>query len=261
MKRLLILFTGILCYAVGMGGLTCFILFVGGWSFLPVHIDSGMAQPLPVAIGINAALLLLFGLQHSIMARPRFKALWTRIIPEPLERSVYVFFSGLILLVLCLGWQRVHGSLWHIEALWLQSLVLAIQILGWSLAVFSSFIISHWELFGIQQVCSYWNQATSPRPEFVERSLYAWVRHPLQLGILIGLWATPSMTVSHFLLSAGMTVYILIGLSLEEKDLAASLGEPYEDYRSRVRMLIPVPRSPERKPWVLRSHSFSNRRV
>jgi protein-S-isoprenylcysteine O-methyltransferase Ste14 len=242
MSRFAIFVYGIVAYAVGMGGLTYFLLFMGGWSFLPVHIDSRPAGPLGPALVINVALIALFGLQHSIMARRWFKEMWTKIVPKAAERSTYVLASGILMMVICLGWQPVGGTLWHVDNRLARDILTAIQLIGWTIAVSASFMINHFELFGLQQVYYHLIGQPEPTPDFTSRYLYRFVRHPLQMGILIGMWSAPTMSVTHLMLAATMTLYILIGLHHEEDDLAATLGEPYDEYRRRVRMLIPIPK-------------------
>ena len=242
MSRLLNFIYGLVAYVVGLGGLVWFILFVGGWDFLPRHIDSGEPVSLSSALFMNLGLILLFGLQHSVMARQSFKSWWTKIIPSVAERSTYVFFSGIILGIICLFWQPVNGILWHVDNPTGEFILTAGYFLGWVIVVLASFLINHFELFGLQQVyCNLINKV-EPSPTFTERFLYKVVRHPLQFGVLIGMWAAPIMSMTHFMLSTAMSVYIFIGLYYEEKDLAATFGESYKDYQRRVRMLIPIPK-------------------
>ncbi|MEM7126083.1 MAG: methanethiol S-methyltransferase [Chloroflexota bacterium] len=242
MKRLFILLYGILGYMIGMGGLTYFILFVGGWDFLPFHIDSGAPDTLSSAFLINIGLITLFGLQHSVMARPSFKKAWTRIIPKSAERSTYVLISGVTMILICYFWQPVPGFLWKVENPVGWSLLTTGYGLGWVLAVVATFLINHFDLFGLQQVYLNLRNKPEPAPAFTETFLYRMVRHPLQLGILIGIWVAPTMSISHLILSVGMTTYIFIGLYFEEKDLVASLGKEYQAYQKRVPKILPLPR-------------------
>jgi len=238
--RLLILLYGIFAYLAGLAGLAYFVFFVGDWEYLPRHIDSPPRTPLATALGINTGLMLLFGVQHSAMARPSFKSLWTKVIPEPAERSTYVLLSGVVLLVLCWFWQPLDGTLWRMEHPAACFVIIGLQWGGWTLSVAATFAISHAELLGLRQVYLHWQRRPLPPPQFSERSLYRYVRHPIQLGVLIGLWASPTMSLSHLMLSAMMTTYILVGIQLEERDLLATLGEEYRRYRRRVPMLLPI---------------------
>ncbi len=242
MSRSLILIYGIVSYAVGLGGLVFFILFLGGWNFLPLHIDSSMPGPLVVALLVNTNLMALFGLQHSVMARRGFKNVWTKVIPQAAERSTYALLSGVVLCLIGIYWQPLAGTLWHVDNHIARTALMVIQLLGWVLVVVATFVINHFELFGLQQVYFNFVNKPEPSPDFTDRFLYKIVRHPLQLGVLIGIWSTPTMTMTHLMLSATMTVYIFVGLYYEEKDLVATLGQDYEDYQRRVRMILPIPK-------------------
>lgn len=239
--RILIFIYGLIAYAIGLGGLTLFLLWVGSWDFLPLHIDSQEPGPLVVALLANTTLILLFGVQHSVMARPSFKESFTKLIPKSAERSTYVLLSGLLMVAFCFYWQPVAGTLWNIENPTIRVALLAVQVLGWVIAVLATFLINHFELFGLQQI--YYGLIDQPLPklEFRQTFLYRIVRHPLQMGLLIGLWSAPTMTMTHVMLSATMTAYILIGLYYEEIDLVRTLGQPYKDYQKRVWMILPIP--------------------
>jgi protein-S-isoprenylcysteine O-methyltransferase Ste14 len=241
MVRFLVALYGALAYLVGMGGLALFMLYVGGWEFLPFHVDSEASQPLGVALAINAGLMLLLGIQHSVMARQGFKRVWTKVIPAAIERSTYVLLSGLVFALLCYFWEPVSGTLWQIQTPGVRTLLTGLHLAGWALVVLSSFVINHFELFGLQQVYYYFTGKPVPTPQFTERLLYRVVRHPLQLGVLMGLWFAATMSMTHLLLSSAMTVYILLGLYWEEKDLVAKLGPAYQAYQQRVPMLLPLP--------------------
>ncbi|MCB0127413.1 MAG: hypothetical protein KDE58_34355 [Caldilineaceae bacterium] len=242
MKRSLIALYGLIAYAVGMGGLVYFILFVGGWSFLPVHVNAGTPGPLWRALLINLGIILLFGVQHSVMARPTFKRQFTKLVPKAAERSTYVLLSGVMMLIISFGWQPLAGTIWQVDNPVGRLLLTVGYALGWMLAVVSTFVINHFELFGLQQVYLNLRNQPEPAPWFTDRFLYRMVRHPLQLGILIGIWVVPTMSMSLLFLSAAMTVYIFIGLYFEEKDLVASLGKEYLAYKQRVPKVLPFPR-------------------
>lgn len=240
--KTLVLIYGVLAYAIGMAGLFFFILFVGGWDFMPVHIESRTPGPVATALLVNVGLMVVWSLQHTVMARQGFKQVLTRYIPKAAERSTYVLLSGVLMFVLCFYWQPIAGNIWNVEGTTLGSILVGLYTLGWSITVLSSFLINHFELFGLHQVWLNFRNQPAPAPGFSQRFLYKIVRHPLQFGILMGLWFTPNMSTTHLHLAALMTIYILIGLHYEEIDLEKSLGDDYRNYKTRVRGLIPIPK-------------------
>ncbi len=237
---------GLLSYSLGLFGLTYFILFLGSWDFLPLHINSKPPGQSSTAWIINTLLMVLFAVQHSVMARTPFKQWLTQFIPAGAERATYVLLSGVVMLLMCLFWQPIAGTLWRFESGFLHGLLMAGYIAGWALALVSTFLINHFELMGLQQVYFHLKGKPEPPAHFTDRWLYKMVRHPLQLGVLIGIWVTPLMSFTHFSLALLMTIYIFIGLYFEEKDLAGSLGESYKKYQQRVPMLLPWPRKSKR---------------
>ncbi len=239
MRRLLVLTYGVLSYIIGLVGLLWFIVFIGPWDIIPTHIDSGGSQSLGLAILINIALVTLFGLQHSVMARQSFKTKLLKIMPEAMERSTYVLFSGVVMALICLYWQPIEGYLWRVDDTIGRGLLIAGFIFGWVFSTLATFLINHFELFGLQQVYFHLRDRSELSPSFEERYFYKRVRHPIQLGVLIGLWSSPDMSMTHLMLSITFTIYIFIGLYYEEKDLVSSLGEEYEGYQQRVRMMLP----------------------
>lgn len=239
MSRVIVFIYGLVSYVVGLGGLVCFILFISGWEFLPFHIDTGTPNSISYSILINLGLIFLFGLQHSIMARLPFKNKWIKIISPAAERSTYVLFSGIIMGLFCLYWQPLNGVLWQVENEVGKMALTAGFIFGWVLVVLSSFLINHFELFGLQQIYFNLMNKTEPPTHFTDRFLYKIVRHPMQLGVLIGLWLTPTMSMTHLMLSSVMSIYVFIGLYFEEKDLVKGLGENYSLYKKRVPLIIP----------------------
>ena len=241
-SALLLFGYGLVSYLLGLGALTFFVLWVAPWPFLPWHIDVGSGVELSQALAVDGGLLLLFGQQPSLMARPGFKRWLTRWLPAPAERSTYVWLSALAIGLICAFWQPLDGMAWSLQdpaAVWVLG---AGFVLGWGLAVWATFAIDHFELFGLHQAWRYLRGEPEPKPVFREVSLYRYVRHPMQLGVLIGLWSTPQMSLAHLLLALGMSVYVLIGLYFEERDLARELGSAYVDYRQRVSRLVPFVR-------------------
>lgn len=242
MSRILILIYGVFSYVVGLVTLLWFIVFIGPWDILPVHIDLEATQSLGLALLINIALVMLFGLQHSIMARPAFKIKLLKLIPEAMERSTYVLLSGVAMALIPLYWQSIDGLLWQVEDEIVRTLLIAGFIFGWAFSTLATFLINHFELFGLQQVYFNLRDKAEASPSFEERYFYKIVRHPIQLGVLIGLWSTPEMSMSHLMLSVTLSIYIFIGLYYEEKDLVNTLGKEYESYQQRVGMIFPFRR-------------------
>jgi methanethiol S-methyltransferase len=241
MKRLLTITYGAASYLVGLAAFVYLICFVGNIA-VPHSTDRGVAAPIGEAVAVNALLLGVFGVQHSVMARPAFKRWWTRTVPGSIERSTYVLVTGLVLLLLFWQWRTMPALIWDMT--WRPGrLVLQVLFwLGWAIALASTFMINHFDLFGLRQV--YLARRGRPYTELGFRSplLYRVVRHPLVLGFIVAFWATPRMTAGHLLFALATTGYILIALRLEERDLMAALGDQYRDYRRRVPMLFPWPR-------------------
>lgn len=242
MNKLLTFIYGIVAYLVGMAALTFFILFIGGWDFIPHHIDSGTAGPLGMAFIINIGLIAVFSVHHTVTARPSFKRAMEPVIPKAIERSTYVLISGVLLAAICLYWQALSGTLWDVNNGLVRTSLIILQIFGWTMVVAASFLINHFELFGLQRVYCNLVSKDEQNPHFTDRLLYKVVRHPLQLGIIIGMWSTPTMSMTHLMLASTMTIYIFIGLYYEEKDLVTFLGKDYEDYQKRVHKLLPIPK-------------------
>jgi len=188
---------------------------------------------------INVALVGLFVFQHTIMARTAFKQWWTKIVPVQVERSTYVLVTSLLLALLCWQWRPMQGVIWSVEDPTGKALLLGLFFLGWGIILFSSFIINHFDLFGLRQVWLHLVNREYHHLKFQVRSLYRFVRHPLMLGIVIAFWATPLMTTGHLLFAVLTTAYILIGIQFEERDLVRFHGEDYVDYREHVSMLVP----------------------
>ncbi len=238
MNRQLSFLYGLLCYGLFLAVFLYFIGFITDMP-LPKTVSSGVTGALAPALAVDVALILLFGLQHSTMARSGFKAWLTRYLSPAVERSTYVLATNLVLIVLFVFWRSVPGQLWQVEnRFWVDALYL-LCALGWLLVLIATFLTNHFDLFGLRQV--YLNLARKAYTPvmFKEVLLYRWIRHPMMLGILIGIWALPTMSNSHLLFSFGMTVYIVIGIHFEEIGLQAQLGEPYRRYRQRTVRLLP----------------------
>jgi protein-S-isoprenylcysteine O-methyltransferase Ste14 len=229
----------ILAYAVFFATFLYLICFVGNFAFAPVTVDKGPSAPVGLAIAIDVVLIALFGLQHSVMARPAFKERWTRIVPKTVERSVYVLAASAALLILFWFWRPIDAVIWDAGAGTLSGILTILFWVGWATVLLSTFLINHFELFGLQQAWLNLRGREPAPPVFHQPFLYKWVRHPLYLGFILAFWATPRMTAGHLLLAAGMSVYILIAIRHEERDLVDLFGADYEDYRQRVGMLTP----------------------
>lgn len=241
MKRLCYFAYGLTAYLVFFGTIVYLIGFVGDF-FVPKSIDSGNEQSVAWSIAIDLALIGLFAIQHTIMARPAFKKRWKRFVPEPIERSTFVLFASMIFLLLFWQWRPLATIVWHIEISTVQILLTAISLTGWGILFYSSFLIDHFDLFGLRQVFLYLRGQSYQPPHFMERSLYKVVRHPLMLGVLLGIWATPTMTLGHLVFALGFTSYIVVGVVFEERDLLKAHGDSYEQYRRRTRKFLPLPR-------------------
>jgi methanethiol S-methyltransferase len=240
MTRAFYLLFGVLAYLVFFATFLYLIAFVGDLPWVPRTVDRGHeVVGLAHAIAADIALIGLFGLQHSVMARQGFKRAWTRIVPQPAERSVYVLLASLVLIVLFWFWHPIPTMIWSISSPLLVYLLWGLFGLGWLIVLLSTFLLNHFELFGLQQV---WNSAggrPAAAPEFRTPLFYQRVRHPLYSGFILAFWATPAMSAGHLLLAAGMTVYILIAIRHEERDLVGLFGLQYQDYRRRAGMLFP----------------------
>jgi protein-S-isoprenylcysteine O-methyltransferase Ste14 len=239
MSRAATLLFAILAYALFFATFLYLICFVGNAGFAPVTVDRGPSAAMTMAIVIDVALIALFGLQHSVMARPAFKQRWTQIVPHALERSVYVVAASVALLILFWFWRPMDRVVWDVTSTALAGILTLLFWVGWLTVLLSTFLINHFELFGLQQAWLNLRGKQAEPPIFRQPFLYKFVRHPLYLGFFLAFWATPRMTAGHLLLAAGMGVYMLIAIRHEEHDLVGLFGKDYEEYRQRVGMLMP----------------------
>ena len=238
--RTAVLAYGVFSYGIFLATFLYLIGFVGS-GIVPKTIDSGATAPALESVLVNVGLLALFAIQHTIMARSRFKRWFTTIIPESIERSTFVLVSSLLLVAMVWLWRPMPEMIWHIEGA-VGIALYAVSGVGWGIALLSTFLIDHFDLFGLKQTFFYATGRTYQGPRFRERLLYKVCRHPLMLGFLIAFWFTPIMTVGHLLFAAVVTAYVLLALKIEEATLIEIHGAEYESYRKRVRMLIPIPR-------------------
>ncbi|MBV8143657.1 MAG: isoprenylcysteine carboxylmethyltransferase family protein [Gammaproteobacteria bacterium] len=236
-----VLFLGVFLYAVG---------FVENL-IVPKSIDSGASGPVALSLLIDAALLLLFAVQHSVMARAGFKRLWARVVPAEIERSTYVVFASLALALVCWQWRPLPQPVWSIDEPIAAKALLAVSWSGWGMVLLSTFLISHFHLFGLSQGFARLLGRRLPQPQFVTPFLYRWIRHPLYAGFILAFWATPHMSLGHLFFAVATTGYIFVGIWLEERDLTAYFGDRYRQYRATVGSLVPRVRlAAPRKPVV-----------
>jgi methanethiol S-methyltransferase len=218
MKRWLIFFYGVACYVIALATLLYAIGFVGN-IVVPKSIDSAPRVSLGLALLIDVTLLMLFAIQHSVMARPGFKRWWTRIVPKEAERSTYTLFASVILIALYAYWEPLGGGVWNVESPIGRAILLGLFALGWALVFLSSFLINHFDLFGLRQIWLQLRRQPYEELPFKTPALYRVVRHPLYVGLLLAFWSTPTMTVTHLVFAIATTLYILIAIQLEEHDL------------------------------------------
>ena len=237
MKRTLILLYGVGSYFLGVIGLACIILSIAGLRPFGFFLEDQSTGLHPAVW--NSVLVFIWGAIHTGMARPKFKQGLTKIVPEAAERSSYILVAGITSIALVGLWQQVPGQIWHIEQTSIAYLLWAIFIFGWVFLLGATFAINHFDLFGLRQVFLNFKNAERPPLKFTKRAMYKYIRHPIQTGVLIGVWATPTMTNTQIVLSIGFTLYIFVGLWFEERDLIAEHGEDYLQYRKETGKVLP----------------------
>jgi protein-S-isoprenylcysteine O-methyltransferase Ste14 len=239
-RRALVVGYGVMAYVIFLASLGYTVGFLAGVA-VPKGVDDGTVGPVWLALVVNLALLSLFAVQHSVMARPWFKRWWTRLIPAPIERSTYVLASSLVVALLLWQWRPLPDQVWSVPAGWARALLWTLYLLGWALLVLSTVLIGHFDLFGLKQVLAQARNRRYAEPGFAEPWLYRIVRHPLLVGFLIAFWAAPDMSVGRLLFAAVASGYIVVAVRFEEHDLRQQLGAPYESYLKRVPRFVPRP--------------------
>jgi len=240
MSRATAILFAIVCYAIFFATFLYLVGFIGDFAVIAKTVDRpGASVGVGGAVIIDLALIALFGIQHSVMARPGFKKAWTKIVPPVAERSVYVLLASIALMVMFAFWQPIDAVVWNAVSPLARGVLWALFWAGFGIVLISTFLINHFELFGLQQAWLHTRGHHEQPPQLREPSLYRFVRHPMMGGFFLAIWAIPTMTAGHLLLAAGLSVYILVALHYEERDLVGLFGADYENYRGRVGMLVP----------------------
>ncbi len=236
--RLIVMLYGIICYVLFFGTFLYFIAFVGGF-YLPRHLSLEVARTTNSALLINIALIFFWGIQHSIMARSWFKNAIEKLVPHHVERSTYVLISAIVLAIIMYYWQPMGGIVWQVENTALKSVIWGVFAFGWVLILISTFLTDHFDLFGLRQTWLYFRKKDYTNVVFTKRWFYHWIRHPMMLGMLLVFWFVPVMTMTHLVFSIGMSLYVLIGIYFEEHALAKIHGQPYVEYQTETKKMIP----------------------
>ena len=240
MNRVIAFIYGVVAYVIFLAVFLYMVGFLAN-QWVPRTVDNAPEASIGTALGINLLLVSLFGLQHTVMARPTFKRWWTQFVPQSVERSTYVMLTNVILVLLYWQWRSMPESVWLIQNSAGATVLWGIFAAGWVLVLVTTFLINHFELFGLQQIWFHLRNKTPKPHAFVTPGPYKLVRHPLYVGWLMTFWATPAMTAGHLVFALGMTVYILVAIYFEERNLLEYHGEVYAEYRQRTPMLIPLP--------------------
>jgi protein-S-isoprenylcysteine O-methyltransferase Ste14 len=236
--RIATLAYGAVAYLAFVASFAYTVLFLNG-VLVPKGIDDGADGPAWLAVGVDLALLSLFAVQHSVMARPWFKRMWTRVVPRAIERSTFVLASSAVVGLLLWQWRPLPHEVWSVDSSWARAVLGAGQVAGWGVVLLSTFLLGHFDLFGLKQVLARWRSVPYRESGFRTPSLYRFVRHPLMSGFLIAFWCTPDMSVGRLLFAVASTGYIVVAVRFEEHDLRAQLGEPYQEYAAEVPRFVP----------------------
>jgi protein-S-isoprenylcysteine O-methyltransferase Ste14 len=247
MRRILFFGYGLIAYASFLAAFLYLIGFMGNL-LVPKSIDSGVEGNLGGALAVNLVLILVFGLQHVIMARPGFKEWWTQFVPRPIERSTYVFLTNVILFILFWQWRPITTVVWDVSGGFMEPVLWSLFAFAWLLILITSFLINHFDLFGLRQVYLYLKGVPYTHLKFNTVGVYKYIRHPLMVGWILGFWSTPVMTVGHLFFAITTTIYIITTVPLEEKDLLHFLGEDYEKYLRRTPRYVPFLGNKEKEP-------------
>ena len=236
-KRINVLSYGLLAYTTGCAGLFWLIFAIGGLA--PVSLSELKAESISTAVLINISLIVLFGIQHSVMARSRFKKWITRYIPEAAERATYMLMSGVVSITALYFWQSIPGTVWSVDNTIATTILWSLYAIGWGYLLLSTFVTNHFELMGVRQVYLYFKNKPYTKLPFTRKYMYRYSRHPMMLGVLIGMWAIPVMSITHFIMATLFTLYMAVGVLLEEKDLVKNFGATYQNYKKEIAIFIP----------------------
>src|SRR5215210_2800381 len=248
MSRAATLLFALFAYAVFFATFLYLVCFAGNFPFVPLTVDRGPEAPIATAVVIDVVLIALFGIQHSVMARQGFKRAWTRVVPVPAERSVYVLLASIVLIILFTFWRPIDGTLWDARGTALELPLWVAFFAGWGIVLLSTFLLNHFELFGLQQAWFHMRGRQAEPPQLRQPLFYKWVAHPLYSGFFLAFWATPVMSYGHLLLALGLSAYMLIAIGYEERDLVGHYGDEYVRYRKGVGKLIPRFRRADSSP-------------